>query len=132
MVLNDLDNDWLGSQYDIRHATVEGAQSWPVGFKLLKPHIGTLDIKDFHWAKKDGNWQLQNVPLGEGQVDFTKYFELIKQYGVSAPISLHCEYPLGGANHGATSLTIPEKEVLSAIKKDLNTLRGWLNKYDLG
>jgi sugar phosphate isomerase/epimerase len=132
MVLNDIDSNWLGSQYDVRHATVEGAESWPVGFKLLQPHIGTLDIKDFHWAKRDGSWRVQNVPLGEGQVDFPKYFELIKRYGVTTPISLHCEYPLGGANHGATSLTIPEEEVLSAIKKDLDTLRGWLDEYSLG
>lgn len=132
MVLNDINSNWLGSQYDIRHATVEGAESWPVGFKLLQSHIGTLDIKDFHWSKNDGSWQVQNVPLGEGQVDFSEYFKLIKQYDITAPISLHCEYPLGGANHGASSLTIPEDEVTSAIQKDLTRLRGWLNKYGLG
>lgn len=131
MVLDEIGSDWLGSQYDIRHATVEGAESWPVGLKALHPYIGTLDIKDFHWAQIDGKWEVQNVPLGKGQVDFDRYFKLIKQYGVTAPISVHYEYPLGGANHGEPTLSIPEEEVLSAFRKDLKTLRGWLDEYGL-
>ncbi|MDR8393966.1 sugar phosphate isomerase/epimerase [Aliifodinibius sp. S!AR15-10] len=132
MVLEEIGSDWLGAQYDIRHATVEGAESWPVGFKAIYPHIGTLDIKDFHWTKQDGSWQVQNVPLGEGQVDFDRYFELLKKYGVTAPMSVHYEYPLGGANHGDSTLTIPEEEVLKALKRDLETLRGWLSEHGLG
>lgn len=131
MVLEDLGSNWLGSQYDIRHATVEGANSWPVGLKVIHAHIGTLDIKDFRLANQDGSMQVRNVPLGEGQVNFPKYFELVKQLGISAPISVHYEYPLGGANHGAANLDIPEKEVLAALQRDLNTLRGWLQEYDL-
>ncbi len=131
MVLKDIDSKWLGSQYDIRHATVEGSESWPVGLKLIHPYIGTLDIKDFHWSKQDGEWQVENVPLGEGQVDFPKYFKLIKEYGITAPISIHYEYPLGGANHGDTTLTIPEEEVLEALGRDLKTLRRWLKEYGL-
>lgn len=46
--------EWIGVQYDIFHATVEGANSWPLGFNLLKQYIGTLAIKDFYWEKKDG------------------------------------------------------------------------------
>src|SRR5205085_5843667 len=53
-VLSKIGSPWLGSQYDILHATVEGASAWPIGFNLLKPFIKSMDIKDFKWIEKDG------------------------------------------------------------------------------
>ncbi|MDO1447766.1 sugar phosphate isomerase/epimerase family protein [Rhodocytophaga aerolata] len=128
MVIKDLDPQWLGCQYDIRHAIIEGANSWPLGLKLVQSHIRTLDIKDFRWENKDGKWQIENVPLGEGMVDFTQYFSLLRSYQIKGPFSLHYEYPLGGADSGAKSLAIPKEQVLEAMKKDLATLRKWVNK----
>jgi len=34
MVLKEIDSPWMGSQYDILHATVEGANSWPLGLNF--------------------------------------------------------------------------------------------------
>ncbi|MFD2147696.1 sugar phosphate isomerase/epimerase family protein [Mucilaginibacter antarcticus] len=34
--LKDLDPQWIGCQFDIRHATVDGAEAWPVNLDLLK------------------------------------------------------------------------------------------------
>lgn len=122
-LLKEVNSSWLGSQYDIMHATVEGANSWPLGLKLLKPYIGTLDIKDFHWAKKDNKWAAQLVPLGEGMVDFKKYFKLIKEYAIEGPLSIHYEYPLGGAENGAKVITISKEEILAEMKNDISTLK---------
>ncbi len=122
-VLKEINSPWIGSQYDIMHATVEGANSWPLGLKLLTPYIGSLDIKDFHWAKKDGKWIPQLVPLGEGMVDFKKYVKLIKEYAIEGPLSIHYEYPLGGAEHGAKVVTMPKDEIITAMKKDLLTVK---------
>jgi sugar phosphate isomerase/epimerase len=125
-VLNQINSPWMSSQYDINHATVEGANTWPVGLKLLKSHIKSIDIKDFLWTKREAKWQVDYVPLGEGMVDFKKYFGLLKQYGISVPISIHYEYALGGAEHGDRSLTISREEVITAMKKDLTTLKNFL------
>jgi sugar phosphate isomerase/epimerase len=125
-VLKQVNSPWIGSQYDINHATVEGAHTWPIGLKLLKPHIKSIDIKDFLWTKSEGKWQVDYVPLGEGMVDFKKYFGLLKQYGISVPISVHYEYALGGAEHGDRSLTMSREEVIAAMKKDLATLKNYL------
>lgn len=64
-------------------------------------------------------------------VDFKKYFEEIKQQGIGGPLSLHCEYELGGAQDGAKQLTISKQQFTSAVQKDLSTLRGWLKDYAL-
>ena len=125
-VLNRIKLPWIGSQYDILHATVEGANTWPIGLKLLKPFIRSIDIKDFQWAKKDGQWVSEIVPLGEGLVDFKNYFAHLKQYEIRVPISMHYEYSLGGAEHGHTSLSIDSEDVIHAMKRDLQALRGML------
>ncbi len=127
-ILKDLNSPWLGSQYDIYHATVEGANAWPVGMKLIGPFIRSLDIKDFQWSKKNGKWSSESVPLGEGMVDYRRYLDLIKKNNFKCPISVHCEYPLGGAEKGAKALTIKREEVISAMRKDLITLKGYLKE----
>ena len=126
LVIKDLDPQWIGCQYDIRHATVEGAHSWPNGLKLMQPFIRTMDIKDFHWTKKEDTWQLENVPLGEGMIDYKKYFSLLNQHQIRGAFSIHFEFPLGGAENGEKTITIAREEVFAAMKKDLLTLKGWL------
>lgn len=129
--LEGLDPNNIGCQYDVRHATTEGADTWPVTLDLLKAYSKTINVKDFYWEKKGDRWQVKSVPLGEGMVDFKKYFSLLKQYHINGPMSLHCEYPLGGAEDGARKLTISKDEFSAALKRDLTKLRGWLAEYDL-
>ena len=121
-ILKKADDLHMGVQYDIRHAIVEGGLSWRNGLKLIAPRIRTLAIKDFIWSNKGGTWQVENVPLGQGMVDFKTYFRLLKEYKISVPVSLHLEYPLGGAEHGATEISVEKKVVFSAMKKDLAKL----------
>ena len=122
-ILSATNNENMGCQYDIRHAVVEGGNSWELGLRQIKPYIKSIVIKDFKWGQVDGKWKPINTPLGEGMVDFNRYFSLLKKYDINVPISLHLEYDLGGAEHGATKLTIDKKEVFSKMKKDLNFLK---------
>jgi len=131
MLLKDIDPRWLGVQYDPKHATAEGGQSWIYDLDLLQKHIQCMDIKDFYWKKDGDNWKHQLVPLGEGMVDFDKYFKLVKQYNISGPMSIHFEYQLGGAETGKSSISIDKEIVLAAMKKDLQTLRSLLTKAGL-
>jgi L-ribulose-5-phosphate 3-epimerase len=126
MILKDMDPRWIGSQYDILHAMVEGANAWQLGLKLLKSHIRTLDIKDFVWQKSESKWKMQVVPLGEGMVDYNKYLRWLKEYNVHGPFSMHFEYPLGGAENGARLLTMRKEDVLMAIKRDVGVFRRML------
>lgn len=128
LLIKDLNPDWIGCQFDVRHAMVEGFKSWEVGLKLLKKHIKSLDLKDFIYGQKEGEWRIQNVPIGEGVVDFEKYFQLLKELEINQPMSLHAEYELGGAEHGASKLTISPEKVIAALKQDLSRLKAFLNK----
>ena len=120
-LLRDIDPAQLGCQYDIRHGVVEGGQSWENGLKLVRPHINSIVLKDFVWAKhKNGRWAVKNVPLGEGMVDFLSYFKMLKMYNIDVPVSIHYEYDLGGVEHGDRELKgIKAAEIFKMMKKDL-------------
>ena len=127
LALKSVHSKWMGCQYDIRHATVEGANSWPIGFDFIKEHINTINLKDFDWMKAGNKLKEQNVPLGTGAVDFEKYFNHLKQIPFNGPVCLHFEYPLGGAEDGANKITIPAAEVFKAMRRDLELTRKWLS-----
>ncbi len=123
-ILENIDPSLLGCQYDIRHGMVEGGYSWRQGFDLIKDQIKCIVLKDFVWKKVDAKWKVVNVPLGEGMVDFDAYFKLLKKYNIQVPVTLHFEYPLGGAEHGARELEgMSQTEVVRAMKRDLQLAR---------
>lgn len=128
-LLADLEPDEIGCQYDIRHAVVEGGTSWKNGLKLIRPKINCIVLKDFIWKKVDNSWKLVNVPLGEGMVDFDAYFKMLKAFGLNVPVSIHFEYDLGGAEHGARDISAAQrKAVFEAMKRDVQFARTtWKN-----
>jgi sugar phosphate isomerase/epimerase len=131
MGIKELDPAYLGCQYDIRHAMVEATSSWEAPLQVIQPYIKTIAVKDFNWVKQNNKWQANTVPLGEGIVDYKTYLDKIKEYKFNGPISLHCEFPLGGAEDGAKQLTISKDSFMQAVKKELSTLKGWLEEKGL-
>ncbi len=119
-ILELVDKKYFGTQYDIRHAMVEGANSWVNGLELIHSQIKTIVVKDYKWEKLNGNWQIVNTPIGEGMVDFKRFFRLLKQYDIKVPVSLHCEYDLGGAESGNREIFVHPQLVFDALTKDLN------------
>lgn len=119
-VLDGISPQDIGVAYDIRHATVEGGTSWPVTFRMIRPHIDTVYVKDFRWQ----NGRAQNVPLGEGQIS-PKFFDLLAETDFKGPISLHEEY----LDHRKPEL-VPKH--FAAIKADFATLNRWLKRGERG
>jgi len=64
-------------------------------------------------------------------VDFKRFLALVRAADFTGPIQLHFEYPLGGADKGNKTITIPKAQVSEAMRKDLKTLRGWLREAGL-
>ncbi len=127
-ILETTSNQHIGCQYDIRHAVVEGGASWELGLRRIAPFIKSVVIKDFKWGKVNGVWKPVNTPLGLGMVNFKRYFSLLKQYKINVPVSLHLEYDLGGAEHGASKITMPKEQIFALMKKDLKFIQDtWKN-----
>jgi sugar phosphate isomerase/epimerase len=131
-MLKDLDGRWLGVNYDFSHATIEGGLGgWISSFRLVSPMMKGIAIKDFSWGKNSrGVWQPQWCPLGDGMVNYRKYFTMLKDANFSGPVQMHVEYPLGGAENGAKTVT-DKARAIAALRKDLTTLKGWLRDAGL-
>ena len=130
-LLSNLPPEFTGCQYDVRHAMVEGANSWILGMRLMAPYIKTLAIKDFTWVTGAGKPRAVTVPMGEGMVNWDIFFKTVKALNISGPLTLHIEYPL--LEKGEEKLSLPQQQeiIVRKLKKDVDFLNGFLVKYEL-
>jgi len=130
-LLRNLPPEFIGCQYDVRHATVEGASSWILGMRLISSYIKTLAIKDFTWITTDGKPKAVTVPMGEGMVNWDLFFKTVKELNIIGPLTLHVEYPL--FEKGEEKLPLPRQQeiIVGKLKKDVDFLNAFLGKYSL-
>lgn len=130
-IIGDLPREYTGAQYDVRHAMVEGANTWMLGMRLIAAKINTLALKDFSWQTINGKPQAVTVPMGEGMINWDQYFTLVKELNIVAPITLHVEYPLLENGEEKLSLSRQQDILVTKIKKDTDFIKSYLAKYQL-
>ena len=89
-VLEGLDAESVAVNYDIAHATVEGGLGgWVHSAHLMLPIAKGLAVKDFYWKKNAaGAWEVGWCPLGEGMVNFARFFQMVREVGFAGPLQL--------------------------------------------
>lgn len=130
-LLKDLPPEFTGSQYDVRHAMVEGANTWILGMKLIAPKIRTLAIKDFTWKTVNGKPEAVTVPMGEGMVNWDTFFNTVKEQKIQGPLTLHIEYPLLEKGEEKLPLERQQEIISGKIRKDADFVYLYLKKYQL-
>lgn len=132
-LMKDLDPKLVGMNYDIGHATIEGGTGgWIDSFKIAGNHVQGIAVKDFAWEKDaKGAWKSQWKPIGEGMVKFPQFLAMVAETDFAGPFQVHYEYPLGGADGGKRTITMSKEDVLAAMKKDLDKVRGFLAQASL-
>ena len=133
-VLKDMDPRWVGINYDIGHATVEGGfGGWIDSARLVRKYMRGVALKDFKWGQNArGQWAPQWCAAGEGMVNFTGFFEILNTQKFSGPLQLHFEYPgLGGADGGRPKLEIPKEKLAAQMRHDLEYMRKLLHQAQL-
>jgi L-ribulose-5-phosphate 3-epimerase len=144
-----LDPRWIGVNYDIGHATVEGGYGgWVDSTRLVMFQMRGIALKDFIWQQNKGKnthadpfdkslgiqdaWVPHWCHPGEGMVNFSGFFAILKEAGTfSGPVQLHFEYPLGGAENGKRTLTLPKQQVIDAMRGDLTYFRKAMSEKGL-
>lgn len=124
-IIQDLDPRWVGVQFDIRHAVVEGPETWPMVLEILAPWINTVDIKDFTWDANDKS-RVASVPLGQGLVPLDEFLKKLEDLEIREDFSIHYEYPLGGAEKGKTDLSISTETFTEQVGSDFRFLQSRL------
>lgn len=90
----------VGLYFDPRHAVVEGGGiGWKVALAAALPRLRMISVKDVRWERdaESGRWRDAHVPMGQGMVDWPACCRLLAQAGWQGPVSVHVEYPVGGA-----------------------------------
>lgn len=114
-LIREFDPKYLGTCFDIGHATIEGGLAWPLHARLMEPFYSVIYVKDFSWKKGARGWEAAWCPLGEGMVR-VEFFKRLRKSAFAGPISQHHEYPIGTG-----------QPMIQALKKDLATLNTWLS-----
>jgi sugar phosphate isomerase/epimerase len=133
IIMKDIDPKWVGVNYDVAHATVEGGLGgWINSFHITQPHLRGIAVKDVSWGKDvKGVWQPQWQPIGQGMVHFDEFFGMLAAANFAGPVQMHYEYPLGGANNGNRNISMSKEEIFAAMKRDLSKVRAYLGKVNL-
>jgi sugar phosphate isomerase/epimerase len=114
-----LDASTVGYYFDVRHAVVEGGDGgWRTALDMISPRLSMIALKDFLWEKSGGSWQQRNCPIGEGMVDWKRFFAMLAKARFHGPVSLHIEYDIAGDTPAAL-----EKNTLAAAERDFAFVR---------
>lgn len=125
--LKGLDSTYIGCQFDVRHAVFEGGRSWENDFRCIRDYIRSTVVKDFHWEKNEkGVWTNHNTQMGEGMVDFEKYFEIYHEMKITGPISNHSEYALITKEESKLPKNEKMKIAIKRLKHDVDYTKQFL------
>ncbi|HYM09513.1 MAG TPA: sugar phosphate isomerase/epimerase family protein [Bryobacterales bacterium] len=92
-IIAGLDPRWIGYYFDPCHATAEGGvDGWEISLRMAAPRLKMVALKDFYWAKQNGQWKMTMCPMGEGMVQWSKVFSILAAARFTGPISQHLEY----------------------------------------
>lgn len=110
-IISAMDPKAVGFYFDPGHATIEGGLGgWRISLATVTPRLKMVALKDFYWSKgKDGKWKVQWCPIGQGMVDWQKFFLAFAASRFTGPLTLHVEYET--------------KDELAAIAKDYEYIR---------
>ena len=110
-LLRGIDPRWVGYNFDPGYATEAGGTGGcSLALRLAMPRLKAVTVKDFYWARNAaGVWQPTPCPLGEGMVDWPKFFAALARVRFVGPLTIEMRYQ--------------PKDELTAIRRDLDFVR---------
>jgi L-ribulose-5-phosphate 3-epimerase len=114
-VIRGIDPRMVGYCFDPAEATAEGGLgAWAAALRLTLPRLKAVTLQDFYWKKDTDGWKMQRCPLGEGMVDWQRFFTILSEAKFTGPLSIKVEYK--------------PQDVLGAMTRDLEFARGYVRK----
>ena len=108
MMIRGMDAASTGYAFDPAHAALQGG--WTVPLRLALPRLKVVAARDFTWTKDtSGPPKAIPCPLGEGIVDWPKFFAVLGRARFTGPVSSHIDYQ--------------PKDELGAIRRDVDFVR---------
>jgi sugar phosphate isomerase/epimerase len=110
-VIRPIDPQWVGYDFDVAYAVLEGGGAGFEGpLAVALPRLKIVTLRDFKWEERAAPGAGHRpCPLGDGVVDFGKFFAALAKARFAGPISLPVDHNPAGE--------------LAAIKHDLAFVR---------
>jgi sugar phosphate isomerase/epimerase len=110
-MIRGMDPQWVGYDFDPGAATAAcGMDGWWVALRLALPRLKMATLNDFTWTKDpSGAWKATPCPLGQGMVDWSRFFAALARVKFTGPLSIEMGYQ-------------PAREA-EAIRRDLEFVR---------
>lgn len=136
MIIDETDPQYVGVSLDLGHLTTEGGKSgWRQSLDFLQDRVGIVAVKSFGWFREPDPragelvWNAKLVPLAEGNVQWRRAFELLRQVGWDADgqalVSVHSEYQGRGSWR---DLSVPE--LIEQTREDFAYLKTQAHRQD--
>jgi sugar phosphate isomerase/epimerase len=116
-VIRPIDPQWVGYDFDVAYATIEGGEA---GFEpplaVALPRLKMVTLRDFKWDQPDATArQPKPCPLGEGVVDFTRFFAALAKVKYAGPITISEDHnPEGSLDSIKRDLAFVRKQIKAA------------------
>lgn len=109
-VLRGIDPRWVGYDFDPGCATQsDGPDGAVSGLRVALPRLKAVTVSDASWSREGSQWKATPCPLGDGSVDWGRFFGTLARAKFNGPITLEMRYQ-------------PANE-LTAMRKDLEFVR---------
>ena len=118
-VIQPIDPHWAGYDFDVAYATREGGAGFDAPLGIALPRLKMVTARDFKWEESSsGARQAKPCPLGDGVVDFSKFFGLLARARFAGPISLPVDHsPTGEVEAIRHDLAFVRKQIAAAYGK---------------
>ena len=110
-MLRGVDPRWVGVDFDPGFATqTAGAEAAEAAQKLAQTRMKAVTVRDFTWSKEgDGPRRAIPCPLGQGVVDWGKFFAALARARFAGPLTIEVRYQT--------------KDEINAFRRDLEFVR---------
>lgn len=94
-LLEDFDPTVMGAYMDPGHLVYEG-EAFDTALAMVRQYLSIVAVKDvlLERVEKNGHGSIKPnwVPSGKGMVDWTQFFDLLREHAYDGPVSVHCEF----------------------------------------
>ncbi len=91
--LQTVDRPNLFVNFDPANMILYGCGEPIPALKKIAPHVRSIHCKDANWSDRPGETWGQEMPLGEGAVDFAEYLKTLDAIGYAGPLTIEREIP---------------------------------------
>ncbi|RCS55955.1 sugar phosphate isomerase/epimerase [Bremerella cremea] len=91
--IGDVARDNLKVNFDPANMILYGTGEPIEAVKKVGKHLGSVHCKDAKWAANPGQEWGQEVPVGQGDVNFESYLSALQEVGYEGPLTIEREIP---------------------------------------